>query len=120
MNATNTLIESMNTSSKIMHKMNKNMDTEKIQKVLNNYHVESEKMNLVDEMLDDTMEELFNDEDEDVDNAVDEVMDELNLSLNSNLNDVKMNKTIEKKKNIDIESNEGEDELLKKLNLLKE
>jgi hypothetical protein len=44
MNATNTLVESMKNTSKIMGKMNEKMNLEETQKILQNYQKESEKM----------------------------------------------------------------------------
>jgi len=71
MQTTNQMATSMKQVSKVMGKMNKQMNLPKIQEIMMNFEQENEKMAVKEEMMDDAMDDAFaDDEDEDEEEKV--------------------------------------------------
>lgn len=133
MGATETMQKAMATSARVMNKMNEQLNVPQMTKTLQEFQKQSQKMDLTEEMLDDTMEDLMGGEDvdADVEQAMDEVLDEIGIDLGNKvklwiglgaykdkLGAIKTGSSkikVEQK-----ESDEIEDDLLKKLAELKE
>ncbi len=83
--ATETMAQSLKSTTGAMKKANKAMDSAKLSKTLQQFAVESEKMNLNEEMMDASLSALDDDVEEDADAITKQVLEEIGVSLNGEL-----------------------------------
>lgn len=105
------MVNAMKKTTNIMNNVNKKMDVQEMNKIMNNFQKENMKMDMTDEMLDDAIQGLGDDDEEEVSDAVSQVMDEIGLETSSKLNSVKTgNKKLSKE-------DEEAEELLRQLGI---
>lgn len=65
--------------------MNKRMNIPAMQKILQNFGIQSEMMDMKEEMMGETMDDMFNegDEEEESEDLVNQVLDELRIDLST-------------------------------------
>jgi division protein CdvB (Snf7/Vps24/ESCRT-III family) len=83
--ATETMAQSLKSTTGAMKKANKAMDTAKLSKTMQQFAVESEKMGLNEEMMDMTLSALDDDVEEDADAITKQVLDEIGVNLSGEL-----------------------------------
>eukprot|EP00467_Chlorarachnion_reptans_P014246 CAMPEP_0114515642 /NCGR_PEP_ID=MMETSP0109-20121206/16859_1 /TAXON_ID=29199 /ORGANISM="Chlorarachnion reptans, Strain CCCM449" /LENGTH=206 /DNA_ID=CAMNT_0001695889 /DNA_START=263 /DNA_END=883 /DNA_ORIENTATION=- len=102
----NTMSESIKKVSKAMTKLNAQIKLPELQKAINNFVKENEKMELKQEVMEDAMEDVFEDEEneEQEEQIVNQVLDELQINLDQQLVDAPgATKKVEKVENKDKE-----------------
>merc|ERR550534_2129553 len=100
--------------SKAMEKCSKFISLPDLQRAIHQYQMESEKMNMKQEMVSDAMDDAFEDASEEEDELMQKGMDEVGLDLDGKLLDAPQ----ERKEELKIDDEE-DDELQKRLNILK-
>jgi len=103
----NTMSESIKKVSKAMTKLNAQIKLPELQKAINNFVKQSEKMEMKQEVMQDAMEDVFDDveDEEESEQIVNQVLDELQINLDQQLVDApgKKVKQAEKEENKDKE-----------------
>merc|ERR1719195_943377 len=79
------LVKSMKGTTKVTKQMNAIMKPAQVQKDIQQFQMEKEKMNLTAEMVDDLMDDAFDDNKEEVDDVINQLDDELALEINKAL-----------------------------------
>mmetsp|Transcript_32254 Transcript_32254/g.52258 ORF Transcript_32254/g.52258 Transcript_32254/m.52258 type:complete len:148 (+) Transcript_32254:302-745(+) len=85
----NTMSESIKKVSKAMTKLNAQIKLPELQKAIQNFIKENEKMEMKQEVMQDAMEDVFDDveDEEESEQIVNQVLDELQISLDQQLVD---------------------------------
>ncbi|EQC34567.1 hypothetical protein SDRG_07892 [Saprolegnia diclina VS20] len=87
MAAQQTMVATMEKTTKTMVAANKQMDMSRIQKTLMEFEKQSELMSMGQEMIDDTLIDAFDDDEVEEDLVVDQVLAEIGLALHTQLAD---------------------------------
>merc|ERR1719499_795147 len=115
MSATHSMQASMKGVSKAMAKCSKFISLPDLQKAIQKYQIESEKMQMKQEMVSDAMDDAFEDASEEEDELLQKVMDEVGLDLDGKLADAP-----DKKQQVEeTKEEEEDDDLQNRLNNLK-
>merc|ERR1719513_473869 len=93
MSATHTMQLSMKGVSKAMQQCSKFISLPELQKAIQNYQMESEKMTMKQDMVADCMDDAFEDASEEEDELIAAVLDEVGLDLDGKLLDAPEQKT---------------------------
>lgn len=77
--------DAMRGATKAMVVMNRRMNVPAMQKILQNFEMQSEMMDMKEEMMGDAMDDIFNEdqEEEETDDIINQVLDEIGISLSS-------------------------------------
>merc|ERR1711920_1015286 len=81
------LVNSMKGTTKVTKQMNAIMKPAQVQKDIQQFQMEKQKMNLTAEMVDDLMDDAFDDNEEEVDDVINQLGDELALEINNALSE---------------------------------
>merc|ERR1712060_548545 len=79
------LVKSMKGTTKVTKQINAIMKPAQVQKDIQQFQMEKEKMNMTAEMGDDLMDDAFDDNEEEVDDVINQLGDELALEINNAL-----------------------------------
>lgn len=91
--ATQALSSAINTSNKVMGKMNAQMDISKMGQTIQQFQKQNELVSMNEEMIDDAIDGMFGDDMEDeADQAMDEILDSIGIDLGNKLGGVRTGK----------------------------
>nr|XP_054752657.1 charged multivesicular body protein 2b-like [Lytechinus pictus] len=80
--------EAMGRTAKAMGAMNKQMDPQKVMKTMQQFQVESSKMEMKEELMDDVLDDILGGSDEEEEDAiVNQVLDEIGIEVSGKLAD---------------------------------
>ncbi|KAL6059988.1 ESCRT-III subunit protein did4 [Balamuthia mandrillaris] len=87
--STQAMSDAMKGASQAMTMMNRRMNIPAMQRVLQNFEMQSEQMDMKQEMMGDAMDDLFeeDDEEEQMDDIINQVLDEIGINLSAELVD---------------------------------
>ena len=111
------LIESMKNISKIMPTLNRQIKLPELQRIMQKFDEEQQKMSLKQEIIDDTMDNAFDHDEDAEDELVAKVLDEIGIEMETNLENVP-NKQL-KQEEQQINDDDIDKDLQNRLNSLK-